>query len=417
MNDSRPGSRPSARIAWEFFKVGCVAFGGFLAVISVIESVFTRRLGWVRQERMLDGVSLASVLPGPQAVNVAAYVGYGCGGLRGAVAAVIGVLAPAYVLVTGFTFLYFGLLRDAAVMSGFFLGLIPAVVAVIFTVALRMGSRCLGGALTWSIALCAAALTSLSPGAISVWMNLGMFAAAAALGWKCLQPSSVSESPVAPLALSRVLGLLIFPVTLATLYLVGPPLDPNGVPQLGLTFAGLGVLLFGGGYVFIPFIMDAVVEEAGWLSAAEFSDGIAFSQMTPGPVVICAAFIGQKVAMEQHGPLWGLLGGLVATVAIFGPPAMLMIAASQVLDHVKSSPRAQGALRGVRAAVVGMIAAAGVVILRSAMPSDAQGSVVLDAGLWTTALILALSLVALLRFKLMPTLVIPAAGLLGLLLC
>ena len=74
-------------------------------------------------------------------------------------------------------------------------------------------------------------------------------------------------------------------------------------------------------------------------------------------------------------------------------------------------------MRGVRAAVVGMIAAAGVVILRSAMPSDAQGSVVLDAGLWTTALILALSLVALLRFKLMPTLVIPAAGLLGLLLC
>ena len=214
-----------------------------------------------------------------------------------AAAAVVRVLTPAYVLVTGFTFQYYGFQRDADPMSGFFSGLIPAVVAVIFAVALRMGARCLGGALTWSIALGAAALVLLSPAAVKLWVHLGVFVAAAVIGVARLQPSEAHEPLAAPLPLARVVFLVAFPVGLAALYLAGPPVDPNGVPQLGLTFAGLGVLLFGGGYVFIPFIMDAVVTDAAWLTAPEFNDGLAFSQMTPGPVVICATFFGQKVAM------------------------------------------------------------------------------------------------------------------------
>jgi chromate transporter len=161
-------------------------------------------------------------------------------------------------------------------------------------------------------------------------------------------------------------------------------------------------------------IMDVVVTQQGWLTPTEFNDGIAFSQITPGPIMISAAFIGQRVMMV-HGPLWAVIGGAVGTLAIFMPPAMLMVAATQILDQIRSSRRVQGALRGVRGAVVGMIAAAAVLILATVMPDwDLTAEWARQA--LPVLSIFSVSLVALVRFNTSVLMVLPAAGGLGILL-
>jgi chromate transporter len=169
--------------------------------------------------------------------------------------------------------------------------------------------------------------------------------------------------------------------------------DPAILMKLGAVFAGMSVMLFGGGYVFIPMIQEIVVTNEKWVTAQEFVDGIALGQITPGPILVSAAFIGLKVA--------GLAGATVATAAIFAPPAVLMVAASGAFDRLQRSGAIQAALRGVRPAVIGMIFAAAVVVGRTAVP------------VWYSVAIFGVALYALIRFRVEAVWVIPAAGAAG----
>jgi len=158
----------------------------------------------------------------------------------------------------------------------------------------------------------------------------------------------------------------------------------------------MSLMLFGGGFVFIPLIQEIVVDGAHWVTQKEFTSAIALGQITPGPILISAAFIGFKVK--------GFLGAALATFAIFFPPALLMVNCSQILDRIKQSTGMQAALRGVRAAVVGMIFAAAVVIARGAVFH------------WATLLIFLLALFALMRLRIDIIWIIPAAGVIGMLI-
>ena len=121
--------------------------------------------------------------------------------------------------------------------------------------------------------------------------------------------------------------------------------------SLFITFGGVSLTLFGGGYVFIPILQELVVDQLHWVSTKEFVDGIAMGQITPGPIMISAAFIGYKVA--------GISGAIISTIAIFLPPALLMIVVSSFIDDIKNSKILNAVFKGVRAAVIGMIFAAG----------------------------------------------------------
>jgi chromate transporter len=170
--------------------------------------------------------------------------------------------------------------------------------------------------------------------------------------------------------------------------------QPSLVLKLFTTFATMSVTLFGSGYVFIPIIQDLVVNGQGWVTNKEFIDGLAISQITPGPTLITSAFIGYKVA--------GLLGALSATLGMFGPPALLMLVGTYFLDSLKQSAAFKAALRGVRPAVVGMLVAAGFVVASTA-PQQ-----------WASAVILAAALIALIRFRVEAALILPVAGIAGL---
>jgi chromate transporter len=168
-------------------------------------------------------------------------------------------------------------------------------------------------------------------------------------------------------------------------------------------------------------IQDVVVTNYGWLTTQQFLDGVALSQVTPGPILVIATFIAQKVMLEQYGLLCGLLGAMVGTVSIFTPPAVLMITASMALDYIKQSPGVQAAMRGIRCGVLGLIAVAALIILDTSLPpwpGSLSVRTLTDylSVLWPTVVIFVTALMALVKYNLDLVWIIPAAGLLGLLL-
>jgi chromate transporter len=191
-----------------------------------------------------------------------------------------------------------------------------------------------------------------------------------------------------------------FLVTCILLFLNASQLSPAGaVAQMFATFSGMSLILFGGGYIFIPMLQEAVVSTYGWLADDEFAASIALGQVTPGPILISATFVGYKVA--------GLLGALVATVAIFMPPACLIVLLSNQLERVRNSTTYQAAQKSIRIAVVGMITASALALLRRVEVTQFSAELVL------TALIFGASLLALIVLKKSEVWVIALAGLLS----
>jgi len=383
---------------WTFLKVGSTAFGGFMALISVVQSLVVERRKLLKHEDMLDGISLASLIPGPVAVNVVAYVGYRLRGGLGALVSATGVILPSFFLILGLSIAYFQWGQIPAV-NKLFMGFIPAVTAIIFSAAWGMSRKAVMSWREASLMLAAGALLLLVGG---FFITLGIIFGAGLIGWLWfrgdapLTPRTETE-PEAPAEEQRGTG--IKPRLLSVAPVVALPLfalDPGILSKLFLTFAGMSVMLFGGGYVFIPLIQEIVVDGQQWVGHQEFVDAIAMGQITPGPILISAAFIGLKVA--------GLAGALVATVGIFLPPALVMIGATRILEKIKTSRAIKAALQGVRPAVVGMVFAACVVVGQTA-PLN-----------WVSLLILGVALLALMRLRLEVVWIIPAAGLTGLLL-
>lgn len=165
--------------------------------------------------------------------------------------------------------------------------------------------------------------------------------------------------------------------------------------QIFVTFATISVMLFGGAYVGIPLIQEIIVRDHNWLTQQEFTYGLALGQITPGPIVMSAAFIGYRV-----GDIWG---ALFATAGIFLPSFLLMIAGANVLESFKKSSEIKAAMNGIRPAVIGMIFAAFWVVGKTASPS------------WVSILIFTFSLLALVRWQVNVIWIIPFAGLVGLL--
>lgn len=423
-----------AELFWIFFKIGSVAFGGFMALIGVIESIIVDRRKLLSHEDMLDGISLANLLPGPQAVNCVAYVGYRLRGGLGALVCAVGVLTPTFILMTTLTWLYMSYGSGSDALKNLFAGFTPAVAAVIVAVVWRMGSQQIKGIRELSLSIGGALTLWLLPSTMSnifggdsrqftLYSTLSIILGYALIGLAFFR-DEVGERPQRePLPLTRLLlTLLLLSIPPCLFLFADLSLNPTGFAQVGLTFSGLSMILFGGGYVFIPMIQDVVVGVSQWLSVEEFNMGIALSQVTPGPIMISAGFIGQKVITENYNAWLGVLGGLIGTISIFAPPAILMVTAAHFLDHIKGSILAQAAMRGIRLGVIGMIFVSSLVILRSSLPQG-EGEITLTeylfthwTALWPTVLIFGGALLAQVKWRLDVVWVIPAAGVLGVIL-
>ncbi len=389
-------SRPSLlSLFWTFLKIGSTAFGGFMALISVVQNYLVDREKLISHDDMLDGISLATILPGPVAVNVVAYSGYRINGVLGAIVCATAVTLPSFFLILFLSYAYFTW-GDIPAVSSIFQGFLPAVAAIIIAAVFKLGAKTITGSLELSVALSAMMVLIVIGGFYS---TLLIIVFSGIIGWVVygdkILVKETDKNQVNVLESKKLNELVPFAGLSVAAILI--PLFNSGAfisGKLLATFAGMSVLLFGGGFVFIPLMQETVVETYGWVTHKEFVDAIAMGQITPGPILISATFIGYKVA--------GVAGAIMATIGIFVPPAMIMLVCTHYLQAVKSSTNIQAILKGIRCGVIGMIAAAAYVV---GMSSDIN---------MVTLSIFTASLLALLVLKLEVIWIIPVSGIVGL---
>ena len=339
-----PKHLTAMRIFAAFFRLGITAFGG-PAMVAYIRVLAVERKRWLTAESFRDGVGLCQSLPGATAMQAAAYVGLRARGVRGAVAAYLGFGLPAFVLMIGFSVLY-RLGHDFPAVTSAFRGLQVIVVALVANATLKFGRASLKGWQDVLLALAAAVYlgTGGSPivavgGAAAIGMLLNRDEEGA-------RPEHDLHLKAKPFSGLKMAGLLVFLalVALAVLYFLERRLF-----ELASVMMKVDLFAFGGGFASVPLLLHETVEVRHWLDARTFLDGIALGQVTPGPIVITATFVGYQFA--------GLFGALVATVAIFTPSLVVLIAAVPYADRLRHSLSFKRALRGVLASFVGLLLA------------------------------------------------------------
>lgn len=336
---------PLAYLAKNFLIIGCTSFGGYMALVAMVREKLVSRDKVIGDEIITEGIALASVLPGPVAVNVAAYVGYGLAGTLGALISVVAVLIPSFVMMLAFAALYFSY-SEHVQMEAILAWIVPVVIALLVTVAVHMGQRNVKSGFDMLLVIGGAVMLIVFPGYETGLLVLGVAALAGILFRK--KPGVASEAAFKPvnsryLVVAVAVFLIIF--ACSRFFMTG-----SIVARLFSEFASVSLTLFGGGYVMVPMLKSTLVDQTQWFSMDEFMTGISAGQVTPGPILISAAFFGYK--------LDGITGAFVATVAIFFPSSVLMILVSKYFTAIKFNRFVQSALAGVRPAIAGLILAA-----------------------------------------------------------
>lgn len=375
-----------AELAWALLRVGATAFGGHMALLGAVQKEAVERRGWLPATRWNDIVALAAILPGPMAVNAVACLGYSARGFPGAAVAMLAILAPSILLMTGFALLHAGHAQSPLLAALF--SLMPAVVAaIVLAAAFGLGKTTIADRFGALVALVAGAAFLLSGGRGIAWIFLGAGLAG------MLRPDPAG--PTDHVAAGRATTPLLAAAAVAMAALLAhhlPGLDTLG--QLFTGFAHTSLLMFGGGYTAVPLFQQLAVEQHGWIDLTGLADAIALSQLTPGPILTSAGFIGQRAA--------GLAGNAAALAGMFLPMALIAVLSSRGLEALTRSGPARGFLRGARPAAVALIATTGLLLL----PELPRPAASLPA--FTVAIFL------LLRAKLATYLLIPLAGLAGL---
>jgi chromate transporter len=335
---------------------GVAGFGGGYSVLAQLRRDLVEKRRWLDAEEFLVFAELSKTLPGTPATTLLALLGQRVGGTRGGVVAASSFLLPSAILMVACGAAY-PWMRGVTGLTLFFDGMNAAMVGVVGAVTIDLGRSALRSKRDVAIAIACALLLA------SRIVSEPLLAVSAAFTGAVI--GSLRTRDAGP------------PPPSEPLHSFGPwfalLLGAGGAARLaGLVrvFVPIGVMTFGGGLAMIPAIEHEVVTDLRWLDPKAFADAIALGQITPGPVAICATFIGYRVA--------GLVGALVATVAIFAPAVALALAAGRSLDRFRHSPLVAGALRALAPAVIGMLAAATLSLGRAAI-NGATGALLAGA--------------------------------------
>ena len=351
------GQRGSAfEVLRIFFRLGLTSFGGPVAHLGYYRAEFVERRRWLDESHFADIVALCQFLPGPASSQTAITIGILRAGLPGAFAAWLGFTAPSAAAMIGFGYgvAAFGNLAHAAWLHG----LKIVAVAVVANAVWGMARNLCPDRLRATIAVGAAIL------ALAVPSSAGQIAAIAAggvIGWALLRndppPAGPAPAEPAPLAIRLPRAWSIVAGVAFVALLIGLPVFAAAAHSHALAmfaaFYRSGALVFGGGHVVLPLLQAAVVPPR-WVGNNAFLAGYGAAQAVPGPLFTFAAYLGTVMRQAPNG--W--LGGLLCLVAIFLPSFLLLIAALPFWDGLRHRQGVRSALRGVNAAVVGVLLAA-----------------------------------------------------------
>lgn len=302
-----------------FLKIGILGFGGPTAHIAMMQDELVTKQEWCDQETFMDGLALCNVLPGPASTQLGIYMGYLHKGIIGGILAGLCFILPSFILITLIAYVYFTFGTQLHINQWLY-GVNPFVIAMVLIAVLTMKKKMIRS-------------TS------SIWIALISF----------VLIYFFKVNIIIVMLLAACFGIFFYQSKKVKMFLFSPIILLSLPTQLFGFFISVGSFIYGGGLVIIPVIEQYVVHQMGWLTQTEFLAGITFGQITPGPVVITAAFIGFKV--------FGFLGSIIATIGIFLPSFLFILLTAKYFLKAKDLPVIKAALKAIHPVVIGSILA------------------------------------------------------------
>ena len=332
-----------------FARIGILSFGGPAAQIAMMHRDIVDDRKWVSEKDYLSALSFCMLLPGPEAMQLATWIGWRLHGTLGGLIAGLLFVLPGAAVVLALSMIYaaFG---QVPLVAALFVGVQAAVVAVVIEALLRVAKRALKTREYWAIA----ALGFVALFFFGVPFPV-LILAAAAYGYLTTRTAAEplnTPRPYAQTAKALLVWGAIWLVPLAVLVTHHPGIYAD----MGLYFSKLAVLTFGGAYAVLAWMSQTVVAEMGWLTVRQMMDGLGLAETTPGPLILVTEFVGYVAAYQKHGLAGGLFGAAIALWMTFAPCFLWIFAGAPWIARLTAAPRLSGALRAITAAVVGVIA-------------------------------------------------------------
>ena len=390
---------PMSTFVRAFGRVGLLSFGGPAAQIALMHEELVDRRKWLTEQEFLRALSLCMLLPGPEAMQLATYAGWRLRGTTGGLIAGLLFVIPGAMLIAllAWGYVVFGQLSW---VQAAFLGVKAAVISVVLQALYRMSQKALKGRADYALAA----------GAFIALFAFGLpfpIIIAAAGAWGYLT-SKTENSPSLPsvTAPPRSLHTLLLwgSLWLAPVVLVWA-LDHAFLMQIALFFSKLAVVTFGGAYAVLAYMSQTVVQDFGWITTGEMIDALGLAETTPGPLILVTEFVAFLAGYAQGGLVMALCATVLALWVTFTPCFLWIFLAGPFIDRLESRPRLSAALKGITAAVVGVILNLSVWFLIHVLFADvgAWGALpVPDLGTlnWNAVMLSVLAAYLLLRLKL-----------------
>jgi chromate transporter len=364
-----------------WLKLGFISFGGPAGQIAIMHQELVEKRRWISEERFLHALNYCMLLPGPEAQQLATYIGWLMHGIKGGIIAGVLFVLPSLLILIGLSWLYvtFG---NTPIVSGLLYGIKPTVTAIVVFAAYRIGSRVLKNGFLWTLA--ALAFVAIFFFKISFpWIILGAALIGIVAGklkpeWfkedrhaeslESFGPAVIDDLTPLPdharfslrrIALIAVIGLALWAGALTLLG--GWSEVRSTLAEMGWFFTKAALLTFGGAYAVLPYVYQGAVEQHQWLSAHAMIDGLALGETTPGPLIMIVAFVGYLggVTKEIFGAgnsfAAGAIGASVATFFTFLPSFLFILVGGPLIEATRNNLKFAAPLNAITAAVVGVI--------------------------------------------------------------
>ena len=366
---STPTAQPTfAELLGTFTRIGFLSFGGPAGQIALMHKVLVDEKRWVAEDAFLRALNFCHLLPGPEAQQLATYIGWKLYGTRGGLACGVLFVIPGALVILALSILY-GYAADLDWFAAIFLGVKAAVLAIVVQALLRIAGRALNAPLKRGLAVAAflaLALFNLPFPLVVLGAGvIGLAVAGARPDWLKLktasrrgaEPGSRASAIRQSLSAGVTWGLIWAAPMAAVLLTLG---SDHVLWEIGAFFSKLAVVTFGGAYAVLGYMVQEAVTTHHWLTAGEMADGLGLAETTPGPLIMVTQFVGYLAGLrapEPFTPLWGaILGAGLTTWVTFAPCFLWIFVFAPWMERLEHARRLQGGLAAVTAAVVGVIA-------------------------------------------------------------